>query len=66
MIEKKRKRLKLKGNKICKLISEYNFIQKLNFFCCKKDTFINTVNIINVNKMKSRGFFIKTFFSIFV
>ena len=66
MIEEKRRMLKLKSSKIYKLISECDFAQKLDFFCCKRNILINIVNVINVNKMKSREFFIKTFFNIFI
>ena len=58
--------LKSESNKIYKLISECNFIQKLNFFYYKKNNLINTANIINVNKIKNKEFFIKTFFNIFI
>ena len=66
MIAEKRKMLKLKGNKIYKLIPECDFAQGLNFFYCKRNTLINIIDIINVNKIKSKEFFIKAFFSIFV
>ena len=58
MTERKRRRLKLKDSKICKSVSEYDFAQRLDLFCCKKDTLINTADIINVNKMKSEELFI--------
>ena len=58
--------LKSEDNKICKLISEHNFIQELNFFYCKRNISINTADVINVNKTKNKEFFIKTFFNIFV
>ena len=51
--------LKLKNNKICKLISEYNFVQKLNFFCYKRNIFINTADVININKTKNREFLLR-------
>ena len=66
MTEEKKRILKLKGNKICKLISECNFAQKLDFFCCKRNILINIVDVINVNKMKSRELFIEAFFNIFI
>ena len=57
--------LKLKGNKICRLISECDFTQKLDFSHCERNILINTADVININKIKSREFFIKTFFNIF-
>ena len=57
--------LKSESNKICKLISEYNFAQELNFFHYERNTLINTADVINVNKTKNRELLIKTFFSIF-
>ena len=58
--------LKLKNNKICRLISECDFAQELDFSHCERNIFINTADVININKMKSRELFIKTFFNIFV
>ena len=66
MTAEKRRMLKLKSNKICKLISEYDFAQKLDFSHCKRNTLINTADVINVNKTKSRELFIEAFFNIFV
>ena len=66
MTAEKGRMLKLKDNKICKLISEYNFAQELNFFYCERNILINTADVINVNKMKSRELFIETFLNIFI
>ena len=66
MTAEKERILKPEGNKICKLISEYNFAQKLDFSHCERNIFINTADIINVNKIKNRELFIEEFFSIFI
>ena len=58
--------LKLENNKICKLIFECDFIQRLDFSCCERNIPINTADVININKTKSKGLFIETFFSIFI
>ena len=58
--------LKSEGNKICKLISKCDFVQKLNFFYCERNILINIADIINVNKTKNRRLFIEVFFNIFV
>ena len=58
--------LKPEGSKICKSVPEHNFAQGLDFSCCERNTPINTVDVINVNKMKNKGLFIEAFFSIFV
>ena len=58
--------MKSEGNKIYKSVSEHNFTQRLHFSYCKRDTFINIADVINVNKIKSRELFIKTFFNIFI
>ena len=54
------------NNKICKLIFKYNFAQRLDFSHCEKNFLINTADIINVNKIKSKRLFIKIFFNIFI
>ena len=58
--------LKPEGNKIYKLIFKCDFTQRLDFSHCKRNISINTADVINVNKMKSRELFIETFFNIFV
>ena len=58
--------LKLENNKICKLIFEHNFAQRLNFSYYEKNTLINTADVINVNKMKNKEFFVEIFLNIFV
>ena len=58
--------LKPEDNKICKLVSECDFTQRLDFFCCERNILINIADVINVNKIKSRRFFVKVFFSIFI
>ena len=58
--------LKSESNKIYKSVSKCDFIQRLNFSHCKRNTFINTADVINVNKIKSKKFLIKTFFNIFI
>ena len=66
MIAEKGRMLKLKNNKICKSVFEHNFIQRLNFSHCEKNTLINIAGVINVNKIKNKELFVETFFSIFV
>ena len=66
MIEEKGRKLKSEGSKIYKLISEHNFTQRLNFSHYERNILINTADIINVNKMKSRRLFIEAFFNIFI
>ena len=66
MTAEKEKMLKSENNKICKLISECDFAQKLDFSHCERNIFINIANVINVNKIKNRKLLVKTFFSIFV
>ena len=58
--------LKLKSNKIYKSVLKHSFTQKLNFSHCERNILINTADIINVNKIKSKEFFIEVFFSIFI
>ena len=66
MIEEKGRMLKSEDNKICKLISEYDFAQRLDFSHCKRNTLINIADVININKTKNKEFLIETFLSIFV
>ena len=56
--------LKSESNKIYRLISKHNFTQELDFSHCERNTPINTADVINVNKTKSKELFIKTFFNI--
>ena len=58
--------LKSKNNKICKSVSECDFTQRLDFSHCERNIFINTADVINVNKIKNKKFFIKIFFNIFI
>ena len=66
MIEEKGRMLKSEDNKICKLISECNFAQRLNFSCYERNTPINTADVINVNKIKNKKLLVETFLSIFI
>ena len=61
MTAEKERMLKLKNNKICKLISKCDFTQKLNFSHCKRNTLINTADVININKIKNKYFLLKHF-----
>ena len=66
MTVKKGRMLKSEGNKICKLVSECDFAQGLDFFCCERNILINIAGVINVNKMKNKELLIETFFNILV
>ena len=58
--------LKSEGNKICKSVSECDFTQGLSFSHWERNIPINTADVINVNKTKSRELFVETFFNIFI
>ena len=58
--------LKSEGNKICKLISECDFAQGLDFSHCERNIFINTADVINVNKIKSKKLLVEAFLNIFI
>ena len=64
MTEEEGRRLKSEGSKICRLVSEHNFAQGLDFSHCERNTPINTAGVINVNKIKSRGLLVEAFLSI--
>ena len=64
MTEREGRMLKSEDNKICKLVPGHNFAQRLNFSHCERNTLINTADVINVNKTKSKELLIETFLSI--